>query len=126
VKKVVRHFRLYLKPVRFLIRTNLKIIPGIFKNENLMAENNAHILKWFVWLQNFDYEIVYKPGYLNCLADMLTRESSVCLPSLGMFQVGSSSKSKRSKILSVFEENDQAEKIAKKLFSTHLSPEKRA
>ena len=47
---------------------------GIFKNENLMPENSFRILKWFLWLQNFDFEIVYKPGYLNCIANMLTRE----------------------------------------------------
>ena len=49
-------------------------MPGIFKNENLMAENSYRILKWFLWLQNFDFDIIYKPGYLNCVADMLTRE----------------------------------------------------
>ena len=76
VKKIVQHFILFLKPVKFVIRTDLKIMPGIFKNENLMAENSSRILKWFIWLSNFDYEIIYKPGYLNCLADMLTRENS--------------------------------------------------
>ena len=61
VKWIVNHFKLYLKPLRFIIRTGLKIMPGIFKNENLMAENSSRILKWFLWLQNFDFEIVYKP-----------------------------------------------------------------
>ena len=45
VKKTVAHFILFLKPVKFIIRTDLKIMPGIFKNENLMAENNSRILK---------------------------------------------------------------------------------
>ena len=76
VKKTVNHFKLFLKPVKFTIRTDLKIMPGIFKNESLMAENSSRILKWFSWLSSFDYEIVYKPSYLNCLADMLTRESA--------------------------------------------------
>ena len=49
-------------------------MPGIFKNEKLMAENSSRILKWFLWLQNFDFDIVYKPGYLNCVSEMLTRE----------------------------------------------------
>lgn len=87
VKKAVKHFRLYLKPLRFIIRTNLKIMPGIFKNENLMAENNSRILKWFVWLQNFDFDIKYKTGYLNCLVDMLTMEFQDP-PSISMFSKG--------------------------------------
>ena len=47
---------------------------GILKNENIMEENSSRILKWFLWLQNFDFQIVYKPEYLNCVVDMLTRE----------------------------------------------------
>ena len=62
VKKTVNHFKIYLKPVKFIVRTDLKIMPGIFKNENLMEECSYRILKWFLWLQNFDFDIVYKPG----------------------------------------------------------------
>ena len=91
VKKTVNHFILFLKPVRFTIRTDLKIIPGILKNEKIMAENNSRILKWFIWLSNFDYDIVYKPGYLNCLADMLTRELAKDQPpALNMYSIGAS------------------------------------
>ena len=90
-KKTVNHFKLYLKPVKFIVRTDLKIMPGIFKNENLMAENSSRILKWFLWLQNFDFEIVYKIGYLNCVVDMLTREELQEKPSLNMFGYGASS-----------------------------------
>ena len=74
VKKIVNHFKIYLKAVKFIVKTYLKIMSGIFKNENLMAENSSRILKWFLCLQNFDFDIVYKTGYLNCVADMLTRE----------------------------------------------------
>ena len=92
VKKTVQHFILFLKPVRFIIRTDLKIMPGIFKNENLMAENSSRILKWFIWLSNFNFDIVYKPGYLNCLADMLTREKfEEAKLALSMFSAGASS-----------------------------------
>ena len=45
VKKTVNHFKPYLKPVKFIVRTDLKIMLGIFKNENLMAENSSKILK---------------------------------------------------------------------------------
>ena len=76
VKKTVMHFKLFLKPVKFIIRTDLKIMPSILRNESLMAENSSRILKWFSWLRSFDYEIVYKLGYLNFLADMLTKESA--------------------------------------------------
>lgn len=66
-------------------------MPRIFKNEKLMVENNSRIPKWFVWLQNFDFNIVYKPGYLNCLADMMTiefQEGFQESPALGMLSTG--------------------------------------
>lgn len=46
-----------------------------------------------MWLQAFDFNIVYKAGYLNCIADMLTREESNSSSLLGfkMFHPGSSS-----------------------------------
>ena len=53
VKKTVQHFILFLKPVRFTIRINLKIMPGIFKNENLMVENNSRILKMVYLAKQF-------------------------------------------------------------------------
>ena len=58
VKKIIQYFFLFLKPVRFIIKTYLKVMPGIFKNQNLMAENSSRILKWFIWLSNFDLDIV--------------------------------------------------------------------
>ena len=57
-----------------------------------MAENSSRILKWFIWLSNFDFDIVYKPGHLNCLTDMLTREQYEQVKlALKMFSVGASS-----------------------------------
>ena len=74
VKKTINHFKLYLKPVKFIVRTYLKIMSRILKNENIMEENISKILKRFLLLQKFDFEIVYKPGYLNCIYDILCRE----------------------------------------------------
>ena len=94
-KKTVNHFKLYLKLVKFIVRTDLKIIPGIFKNENIKAKNSSRILKWFLWLRNFDFEIVYKLGYLNCVVDMLTRKGLQEKPNLNMFISGASRSSNK-------------------------------
>ena len=92
-------------------------MPGMLKNETVMAENNSRILKWFIWLSNFDYEIVYKPGYLNCLADMLTRESAdeeikKFQPGMMMFNAGESSSgpARRRMRREIKEERDAAKK----------------
>ena len=67
-----------------------------------MVENSSRILKWFLQLQNFDFEIVYKPGYLNCVADMLTREKLQEKPSLNMFGYGASNASNKNSKLRIF------------------------
>ena len=91
-----------MKPVKFIIRTNLQIMLGILKNENIVAKNSSRILKWFLWLQNFDFEIVYKPGYLNCVAGMLTSEELQENPNLNMFSFGASNSTHKNSKLCIF------------------------
>jgi len=86
-------------------------------------------------LQSFDYEIVYKPGYLNCIADILTREKYDPIPLLGMFYVGAYSNhsnsaetaSKRLKTIEEFVDDDAAEHAARQLFvSSMMTKQERA
>ncbi len=39
-----------------------------------LANNNVRIIRWAVWLEGYDFGIEHNPGYLNCVADLLTRE----------------------------------------------------
>ena len=93
-----------------------------------MVENKSRILKWFVWLQNFDFDIVYKPGHLNCLADMLTREQHNS-PSLGMFSIGEFSSSnlpsKKINFDSFCEVNEVDHAVRQLQCSTLMSEEER-
>lgn len=61
VKKVIHHYKLYLKPSRFLVRTNLKIMPGMLKLKCLLTDSHSRIHKWITWIENFDFDIKYKP-----------------------------------------------------------------
>lgn len=44
VKKSISYFNIYLKPIKFLVRTNLKIISGMIKENRELADNNVHIM----------------------------------------------------------------------------------
>jgi len=49
---------------------------GIFSNKRLLEQGNTRILRLALWLEGFDFNIVYKSGDENYLADMLTREGA--------------------------------------------------
>lgn len=76
IKKGINRFRLYLKSVRFIVRTDLKHMKGMLSNKRLLEKGSNRILRWAIWLYGYDFEIVYKAGTENYLADMLTREGS--------------------------------------------------
>jgi hypothetical protein len=118
VKKTVLHFRLYLKPVKFLIRSDLKILPGMLKSENLLTKSHSRIKKWILWLDNFDFTVQHKPGHLNCLVDMLTREAKTA--DLAMFSAEPSNKGKQPMTQ---EEEDRAQATRRKEVLTIVSQE---
>jgi hypothetical protein len=76
VKNGIKKFRLFLKPVHFTVRTDLKHMKGMLSNQRLLEQGNNRILRWSLWLDGFDFDIQYKPGKDNCIADLLTREAA--------------------------------------------------
>jgi hypothetical protein len=76
VKLGIKKYRMFLKPVCFIVRTDLKHMKGMLSNHRLLEQGNNRILRWSLWLEGYDFEIEYKPGKENCLADLLTREAS--------------------------------------------------
>jgi hypothetical protein len=76
VKNGIKKYRLFLKPVHFIVRTDLKHMKGMLTNRRLLEQGNNRVLRWSLWLDGYDFDIEYKPGKENCLADLLTREAS--------------------------------------------------
>ena len=76
VKKGIKKYRMFLKPVHFIVRTDLKHMKGMLSNKRLLEQGNNRVLRWSIWLEGYDFDIEYKPGKENCLADLLTREAS--------------------------------------------------
>jgi len=76
VKNGIKKYRMFLKPVDFIVRTDLKHMKGMLANHRLLEQGNNRVLRWSLWLEGYDFDIEYKPGKENCLADLLTREAS--------------------------------------------------
>lgn len=76
VKNGIKKFRLFLKHIHFIVRTDLKQMKGMLSNQRLLEQDNNRVLRWSLWLDGFDFEIQYKPGKDNCIADLLTRETA--------------------------------------------------
>lgn len=86
IKRRIQRFKLFLKSVRFLVRTDLKHMKGILSNKRFLEQGNTRILRWALWLEGFDCDIVYKSGDENYLADMLTREGALEIKEIKMFR----------------------------------------
>lgn len=63
----VKHFKSYLYGRRFKLVTDHK--PLIYS----LTNSNDKIVRWKLQLSEFNYEIVYKPGKQNVVADALSR-----------------------------------------------------
>ena len=86
VKKGIKRFRLFLKSSKFIFRTDLKHMKGILSNKRLLEQGSTRVLRWALWLDGFDFDIVYKSGAENYLADMLTREGAPKNKEIKMFR----------------------------------------
>lgn len=58
-----------------MVRTDLKIMSGMIKENCEPIDNNVCIMRWVVWLDKYDFAIEHKPGYLNCVEDLRTCEA---------------------------------------------------
>jgi len=65
----VRHFRPYLYGRRFLLVTDHKPLTWLFS----IKDPGSRLARWRLKLEEYDYEIVYKPGKINKNADALSR-----------------------------------------------------
>lgn len=65
----VKNFRPYLYGRRFTIYTDHRPLAWL----NSIKEPNSKLTRWKLRLAEFDYDIVYKNGKQNCVADALSR-----------------------------------------------------
>ena len=94
-----KQYRPYLYGKKFTIVTDHKPLTWVFS----VKDPSSRLLRWRLKLEEFDYQIVYKPGVTNANADALsriimTRISHVVRDNLEI------SKEKRKKILQEFHE----------------------
>jgi hypothetical protein len=84
VKKVIKHFKLYLKPLILFLKIDLNILLGMLNFEKVLNESHTRVRKWVFWNINFDFDIEYKIGYLNCLVGMLIGEyiAHICMQTI--------------------------------------------
>lgn len=64
-----KYFRPYLFGRKFTIVTDHKPLTWLFS----LKEPNSKLIRWRLKLEEFDYDILYKPGKQNTNADALSR-----------------------------------------------------
>ena len=70
VVAAVRHFETYLAGREFELVTDHHALQGLRTSRN----HNRHLTRWSLFLQDFRFEVVYKPGPQNSNADGLSRQ----------------------------------------------------
>lgn len=65
----VKQFRHYVFGHKFYIVTDHRPLTWLFS----VADSGATLIRWRLKLEEYDYEIIYKPGVLNTNADALSR-----------------------------------------------------
>ena len=70
VVAAVRHFETYLAGREFELVTDHQALQGLRTTKN----HNRHLTRWSLFLQDFRFEVVYKPGPQNSNVDGLSRQ----------------------------------------------------
>ena len=65
----VKHFRPYVYGKKFRIFTDHQPLVWLFN----VKDPNSRLVRWRLMLEEYDYEIIYKPGRVNSNADALSR-----------------------------------------------------
>ena len=70
----VKRFRYFLLGRKFVARTDHKPLLGLFGKDKPIPQNaNSRIQRWALLLSQYDYDLFYKPGKENIIADALSR-----------------------------------------------------
>ena len=64
---------MYLEGSHFKVVTDHSALKALMQKENL----EGRLLRWAEYFQKYDYEIIFRPGRDNVLADMLSRNLNV-------------------------------------------------
>ena len=69
IKLSVQTFHVYLLVKPFTIGTDYRCLEWL----DHMKENNSRLSRWSLFLQPYQYQVVYRPGHKNGNADALSR-----------------------------------------------------
>ena len=72
----MQHFRSYLYGIHFILVVDHEALKYI----QTYKESNARLVRWSIKMQDFDFDVVYKPGREHRDADSLTRMNVAHLP----------------------------------------------
>jgi len=75
ITESVRYSSHFLHPSRFLLVTDHKALSFLFRQSGRGKTKNTKIQMWRAELDNFEYDIVHRPGRDNLVPDALSRSS---------------------------------------------------
>lgn len=70
----LQRFRVYLLGIHFTLVTDCAALRATFSKRDLMPR----VARWWIAMQDFDFNIQYKPGHTMLHVDALSRNSQLC------------------------------------------------
>ena len=75
VVEALKHFRIYLLFIKFKVITDCSAIRATAVKKDIQPR----VARWWIYLQDYDFEILYRPGSQGAHVDYLSRNSIECL-----------------------------------------------
>ena len=82
--EAIKHFDCYLANSKFYVVTDHKPLKSI----TALTAKNSRLLRWSLFLQDCDFEIIYRAGKENVRANCLSRLPSTLAKEEGSFRLG--------------------------------------